>query len=234
MSNSLYILKKKLYFTKLNILFNKAMNEGKITSFDEEIYEKMEGTIISCLPVPFYIKYSEYLFDEGTCYDRSLYMFLALDDALFVTGDNKDLEYNYGKGHEEHAWIEIGEFVYDPSLMLRFDKDTYYSLYCCSNVTKTDKQSYLLKNSSFINKHVSHSLDEFKPNGERRLELGAFVKQIKVLCQMVDNEQFSRDFNNYLDCIEYDEEQIAEERQKFMQKIWSNTSAIAIFSGNRR
>ncbi|MBQ7137015.1 MAG: hypothetical protein IJO43_03475 [Bacilli bacterium] len=234
MVNKLYSLKKKLYFMRLDILFNKAMKEGKITGFDEEIYERMGDTIIACLPVHFYIKYSEYLFDEGTCYDRSLYMFLALDDALFVTGDNKDLEYNYGKGHEEHAWVEIGDFVYDPSLMLKFDKDTYYSLYGCSNVTKTDKQTYLLQNGSSIDKYVSHGFDEFKPNGERRLELGVFVKQIRALSQMVDNEQFSRDFNNYLASVEYDEEQIAEERQKFMQKIWSNTSAMTVFSGSKR
>ena len=92
MGKSLDKLLKKLYFKRTELLFDKAFNEGKITEFDEEIYEKMEGTIVSCLPVSLYIKYSKYLFPEGTCYDRSLYMFLALDDALLVRGNNKDLE----------------------------------------------------------------------------------------------------------------------------------------------
>ena len=86
----------------------------------------MSDTIIACLPVSLYIKHSKHLFPIGTCYDRSLYMFLALDDALLVRGNNKDLEYNYGKGHGGHGWIERGNYVYDPSLMLKFDRDTYY------------------------------------------------------------------------------------------------------------
>lgn len=102
-------IKKKLYFTKFNILFRKALKDGQITRFDEEVFEKMSDTIISGLPVSLYIKYSNYLFGEGTCYDRSLYMFLAFDDALLVRGDNKDLKYNYGKGHEGHGWVEKGD-----------------------------------------------------------------------------------------------------------------------------
>ena len=126
MSNVVENLKKKLYFKRTEMLFDKAVMEGKITEFDQEIYDKMDGVIVACLPVSLYIKYSKYLFPEGTCYDRSLYMFLALDDALLVRGNNKDLEYNYGKNHAGHGWIEVGNYVYDPSLMLRFDKDTYY------------------------------------------------------------------------------------------------------------
>lgn len=113
-------IKEKLYFLKYLMLFNKALRKGNITKFDVEIFDKMSGTIISCLPVSLYIKYSNYLFSQGTCYDRSLYMFLALDDALLVRGNSKYLEYNYGEGHEGHGWVEIGDYVYDPSLMLKF------------------------------------------------------------------------------------------------------------------
>ena len=62
MANKIDILKKKLYFTKFNILWNKAIKEGKIKQFDEEIFEKMSNTIIACLPVSLYIKYSNHLF----------------------------------------------------------------------------------------------------------------------------------------------------------------------------
>lgn len=227
-------IKKKLYFTRLNILFNKGLKEGKITRFDEEIFDKMNNTIIACLPVSLYIKYSNHLFAEGTCYDRSLYMFLALDDALLVRGDNIDLEYNYGKGHEGHGWIEIGDYVYDPSLMLKFDKDTYYSIYGCSNVKKIDKKSYLLQHKDFVEKHVSNDRDEFKPNGKRRTELGLLIFQIRVLSQMIGDEQFTKDFNDYLTLIEYDENQIKEEREKAIQRILMDKSASYIISGNRR
>ena len=234
MATKISSIKKKLYFIRLNILFNKALKEGKITSFEDEIFEKMNNTIIACLPVSLYIKHSNHLFAQGTCYERSLYMFLALDDALLVRGDNKDLEYNYGKGDEGHGWVEIGDFVYDPSLMLKFDKETYYSLYGCSNVKKIDKNTYLLNHQDFVDKHVSHDYNEFRPNGERRLELGVLIIQLKALSQLLGDEQFSKDLNDYLSYIEYDEKQIHEEREKAIQRILNDKSTMSVVSGNYR
>lgn len=234
MNLKLYNFKKNLYFIKFYVLFKKALKEGKITKFDDEIFKRMEGIIITCLPVSLFIKYSNHLFASGTCYDRSLYMLLALDNALYVTGDNKDLEYNYGKGNENHAWIEIGDYVYDPSLMLKFDKNTYYSLYKCSNVNKMDKQTYLLKHKDFVEKNVHSSYDEFKPKGKKRLELGIFIGQILSLAKSLNDKQFIQDLENYLTLVEYDENQIFEEQQEVIQSILSDTSAMAVISGNRK
>ena len=226
MKNKLESLRKKQYFTKLNILFNKALKEGKITRFDDEIFKLMSNTIIACLPVSLYIKYTNHLFAQGTCYERSLYMFLALDDALLVRGNNKDLEYNFGKGHEGHGWVEVGDIVYDPSLMLKFDKDTYYTLYGSSNITKTDKQTYLLQHKDFVDFHVSHDYDEFRPGGKRRLELGVLIIQLRALSQMLGDEEFTKDLNDYLSFVEYDEKQINEERRAYIKKMWANPAFL--------
>ena len=225
-------LKKKLFFTKFQILWRKAVREGKITNFEDEIYDEMSDTIIACLPVSLYIKHSKHLFPIGTCYDRSLYMFLALDDALLVRGKNKDLEYNYGKGHEGHGWIERGNYVYDPSLMLKFDRDTYYALYGSSDISRCDKETYLREHKDFVDQHVSHSLDDFKPGGDRRLELGVLIIQLRALSNMIDDEEFSKELEEYLDAIEYDEGQIQKEREIAIQKILSDKKAMARISGN--
>ena len=222
MSNVVENLKKKLYFKRTEMLFDKAVMEGKITEFDQDIYDKMDGVIVACLPVSLYIKYSKYLFPEGTCYDRSLYMFLALDDALLVRGNNKDLEYNYGKNHAGHGWIEVGNYVYDPSLMLRFDKDIYYKLYCCSDVHKIDKVSYIEKHQDFIDENVSTDYEDFKPGGKKRLELGILVMQVKALSSFIGDEKFTKELNEYISFIEYDENQIKEEREKAMRKLFGN------------
>lgn len=103
----------------------------------------MSTTIISCLPVSLYIKYSHLLFPLGTCYDRSLYMFLALDDAILVRGNTFHLEYLHGKESAGHGWIEIGNYVYDSAHMLKYDKDFYYVLYGVSDVLKINKEDYL-------------------------------------------------------------------------------------------
>lgn len=118
--------------------------------------------------------------------------------------------------------------------MLKFDKDTYYSIYGCSNVKKIDKQNYLLQHQDFVDEHVSTDYAEFKPNGKRRLELGVLIFQIRVLSEMLGDEQFTKDFNDYLTLIEYDENQIREEREKAIQKILTDKSAMAVISGNRR
>ena len=225
-------LKKKLFFTKFQILWKKAVREGKITNFEDEIYDEMSDTIIACLPVSLYIKHSKHLFPIGTCYDRSLYMFLALDDALLVRGKNKDLEYNYGKGHEGHGWIERGNYVYDPSLMLKFDRDTYYELYGSSDISRCDKETYLREHKDFVDQHVSHSLDDFKPGGDRRLELGILIIQLRTLSNLIDDEEFSNELEDYLDAIEYDEGQIQREREIAIQKILSDKKAMARISGN--
>ena len=220
MKKGLDKIKKKLYFKRLELLFNKAVNEGKITEFDQEIYDLMDGTIIACLPVSLYIKYSKYLFPEGTCYDRSLYMFLALDNAVLVRGNNKDLEVRYGKGHGGHGWIEIGDYVYDPSLMLKFDKATYYKIYGCSDVRKTDKATYEKEHKEFIDDNVSTDYGDFKPGGAKRLQLGVLIMQVKALSTFIGDDEFTRELNEYLSFIEYDEKQIQEEREKALRKMF--------------
>lgn len=222
MNNILYDLKKRLQFPRFSILWNNAVKEGKITKFDDEIFLKMSNTIIGCLPVSFYIKYADYLIGSGICCDSSFYMFLALDDAVLVRGNNRISKYEHGKDDNSHEWIEIGNFVYDPSLMLKFEKSIYYSLYGCCNVRKIDKNTYLSEHKHFVDNCVLHDFDEFRPGGKRRLGLGMLIFQIRTLCQAIDDEQFTKDFDDYLSFIEYDVEQIIGEQQRNMQKVLKN------------
>lgn len=232
MGTGLQKIKKDLFFIRFNMLFDKYLKAGKITYFDENIFEKMNDTIIACLPVSLYIKHSKHLFATGTCYERSLYMFLALDDALLVRGNSKVLEYNYGKENAGHGWVEVGDYVYDPSLMLRFEKGVYYKLYGCNDVYKIDKETYLSGHKDFEDTYISHDLNEFRPNGKRRLELGVLISQLQVLSNLVKDEKFTDDLNNYLSLINYDADQIHEERQKIIQKIFDDENARLVISGN--
>lgn len=225
-------LKRKLYFNRVQLLFDKALKDGKISEFDEDIYNKMEGSIIAGIPVPMFIRHSRYLFPEGTCYERSLYMFLALDDALLLRGDHKVLGFKYGKGHEGHGWIEIGDYVYDPSLMLKFDRDTYYEIYGVSNTASCDKKTYVEQHNDFFEEHVCHDIDEYKPGGKRRLELGALMIQLRCLSDMLGDERFTNDLNDYLEKVQYDPRQIREERDAAIQKVLCDKALMARISGN--
>ena len=112
--------------------------------------------------------------------------------------------------------------MYDPSLMLRFEKDTYYKLYGCSDVHKIDKATYAAKNQKFIDDNVCTDFNEFRPGGKKRLELGVLIMQIKSLCSFINDDKFTKELNEYLSFIEYDEEEIREEREKAIQKIFKN------------
>lgn len=207
-----------MYYTKFESLYNKGLKSGMVTEFDNEIFEKMSSTIISCLPVSLYIKYSNLLFPEGTCYDRSLYMFLALDDAILVRGNTFHLGYLHGTESAGHGWVEIGNYVYDPAHMLKYDKDFYYTLYGVSDIYKISKKDYIKQNKDFVERVVSHSLDDFRPGGKRRMELGSLIILIGSLSKFF-GEEFNRELNSYLSLIEYNAEELYKLKDGELEKI---------------
>lgn len=211
-------LKKDIYFKKLSILLKYYYSEGKISLFDDEIFKEMERTYICALPVALQIKYARYFFPEGSCYERSLYMFLALDNAILVHGDIKSLEYLYGKECAGHAWIELGDFVYDPTTMQKFDKNVYYILYECSNVEKINKEEYLKTNRDFMRQSVSYDIKDFLLNGRKRMQLASIVMQIKNNVKCMNDEHFIMDLEKYLALTDYNEQKTIEEQRQFLSR----------------
>lgn len=210
-------LKKQLMNIRINCLINKGLKEGKITHFSEDIFNKMNNTIIGCLPASFYVKYYNYLFTQNNCFDKSLCMFLSLDDALLVSGSKHKIKDLYGKSGNGYDWVEVGNYVYDPFLMLKFEKETYYLIYECENISRVDKKTYLLQYKDFADKYVTNDYDEFKPNGKRRLDLITLIFQIKISTQSYSDKEFIKELKKYLSLVEYNMDQ-ANERKKF-QKV---------------
>ena len=204
-------IKKKLYFLKINLLFYKGMEEEKIVPFDEEFYKSMSNKYIGCIPISIRIKYLKPILPPGQCIDRSLYMFFCFDDALLVRADVKDLELAYGKEDALHGWIEIGNYVYDPSLTLRFDKDLYYKIYFPTNIRKETKEDYKKVSSSFYDEVMSTTIEDFQPGGRKRTDLCLTIPSIKEIAELSNNDDFKKEVNEYLELIQYDEKQIQDE-----------------------
>lgn len=211
-------VKKVLYLNKMQLLFNKGIKDSNILPFDEEFYEKISHTYISCLPVSMHIKYLNPIIGPGKCYDRSLYMFLCFDNAILVRGDNKALELTYGKNHAGHGWIEIGDYCYDPSLLLKFKKETYYEIYKPYNVSKTTIDEYKTCNKQLYEDIVSTKLIDFQPNGKKRIDLCTVIPLIQAIAKGKNNEDFKKELNEYLELIHYDENEIYEEMNTTIQK----------------
>ena len=65
-------IKKSLYFSKMQLLFNKGIADKRIISFDNEFYEKLNNTYINELPVSIHIKHLKPIIGPGKCFERSL------------------------------------------------------------------------------------------------------------------------------------------------------------------
>ncbi len=170
--------------------------------------KKMSHTYVSCLPVSIHMKYLKPIVEPGKCYDRSLYMFFCFPNAVLVRGDNKDLELRYGKDNAGHGWIEMDGYCYDPSLLLRFKKETYYEIYKPYNVSKTTTNEYINccdSNKQFYEDIVNTNLSDFLPNGRKRTDLCVMIPLVQGIAEAGTDENFKKELNGYLNLIQYDE-----------------------------
>lgn len=213
-------IKKSLYFSKMRLLLAKSVVDKKIIPFDDEFYENLKHTYISGLPVSIHIKYLKPIDGSGKCYDRSLYMFFCFDDAILVRADNKYLELKYGKNHAGHGWIEMNNYVYDPSLMMRFDKDLYYEVYKPTNIFKCTKEEYCSTREcqELYNDIKNTTINDFKPYGRKRMELSMTMPLIMGIAQKSGNQEFIDKLNDFITLIQYDEEEIYNELNGAMKK----------------
>lgn len=222
-------IKKGLYFSKMQLLLKKGVEDGNIVPFDDEFYEKLSYTYIKCLPVSIHMKYLKHILRPGKCYDRSLYIFFCFPNAVLVHGDNKDLELKYGKEKAGHGWIEMAGYCYDPTLLLRFKKETFYEIYKPYNVSKTTTEEY--KNCCDYNKQVyedivNTKLSDFQPNGRKRTDLCVVIPLVQGIAEMETYIDFKNELDDYLKLIQYDERQIYEEMNQAFQKCLEKSKKI--------
>ncbi len=215
-------IKKQLYFRKMALLCNQGVIDKKIVPFDDDFYEKMSHTYFNGIPISMHIRYLKPLRSmPGGCYDRSLLMFFCFPNALLCRGDNKDLELNYGKENARHGWIEVDNYVYDPSLTMRFDKDLYYQIYTPTNVSKSTIEEYcqIKERQEFYDTITKTAICDFLPFSKKRTDLINIIPLIIGIAQMSENEQFKMELENWLSVIQYDEKEINDELNERIRSL---------------
>lgn len=203
-------LKRELYFAKMALIYEKGLTEGSIVPFDDEFMEHLNNKFFNGVPVSMHMKYLKPIMPPGQCYDRSFYMFCCFDDVLLVQGDNKDLELRYGKDHAWHAWIERGDYVYDPSIMKRFDKDLYYKMFMPKNIVKRAKEEYCSSEESkkIYDSIADSKVEDYMPNGKNRTSLLVSLPLVMGIADVEGNEEMKKELDAWLERIDYDPEQI--------------------------
>ena len=213
-------VRKDLFFKKANLLFYKGIEEGKIIPFDDEFYNEMSKVLFNGIPISMHIKYLRPVSGLGKCFDRSLYMFFCFDDALLVRGNDKALELTYGKGHGGHGWIEIGDYVYDPTLLLRFDRDLYYKMYGITRVKKYTKDDYIRANGDYYDSVRNTKVEDYQIGGSKRVDLCISIPFVKGIADCSDDVDFKNDLSEYLELIQYDERQVYDELRESCAKLF--------------
>lgn len=198
-------IKDSLSLIRIKLLLVKGIEKGTIVPFDEEAYEPLKHHYFNGMPVYFHIKYTRPSV-RGMCYDRASYMFPCYDDALFVTGEHKDLEILYGKGHAGHAWIEKDGYVYDPSDLKVYKKDLYYKIYKIKKVKKSNWAKYML--SSEANKKLYFDIknskkEDYMKDGPLRYSLLSVIPVVQAVAESEGNIELIEELNQYLESINY-------------------------------
>jgi hypothetical protein len=112
-------------------------------------------------------------------------------------------------------------YCYDPTLLLRFKKETYYEIYKPYNVSKITIEDYKNRcdyNKQFYENIVNTELSDFLPNGRKRTDLGVMIPLVQRNSEMSDNEDFKNELNEFLKSIQYNEKQVYEEMHQAFQE----------------
>lgn len=194
------IMLEKLYIARKNILGDYGLRKGLIKPFSKSFYDKLNEHYYDGLPISFHIKYLRPKTNPGLCFERSLYMLMCFNDAVLVKADIKDLKLTYGKKFAKHCWIEIDDWVYDPTLLLKFKKKLYYKMFLPKNIKKRTIEDYKDNKYSII---MRTKIDDLKPNGKNRCDIGKVIPSIVGRSFLEEDYLLMDDLKDYLDVIEY-------------------------------
>lgn len=210
-------LKKQLFFIRYRLLIAEGLRNGTVLPFEDDLYERLSKIYFNGYPLSILIKYLRPTSGPGQCNDRSWFITMAFDDALWVSGDLKDLELNYGKPSAWHFWVEHDGWVYDPSLLYKFRKDVYYKIHMITNVKVRTAEEY--KNHEWYQNIINTKIEDLKPGGKDRYHLCVSIPLVRGIAEMSDNQTFKDELNQYLMDIEYNYEDICDELNGSISKL---------------
>ena len=102
----------------------------KVFTYPDALIDALRPYHIGGLPASILVLINELC--NGLCYDRSLLMSLAFDDAKIIHGNIETLRITSGEEFAEHSFVETKEFgggkswIIDTSSGLIYDKDFYF------------------------------------------------------------------------------------------------------------
>ena len=157
-------LYKILYFKRCELLFYNGLKNGDILPFEDDLYDRLSRIYFNGYPLSIQIKYLKPMKAPGNCEDRSWFITMGFENALWVSGDNKDLKLTCGKDGAWHFWVEYNDWVYDPTLLYKFKKELYYKMFQPENIVYRIPKIY--KKHEWYQDIINTKIEDLKPGGK--------------------------------------------------------------------
>lgn len=157
-----YELRKNLFIqNSIYEAVNQHMDQGHISEFDNELWEKIKCTDVFMLRDFFQI-FEEGL-NIGTCGLTARYLSYIFDDFVLVEdGFCNILRGTKGSIRGEHAWLEVGGFIYDTTLLLKIDKATGYKLFGYEPIIMTTSEKLLNEDLYILQKGFANDVSSIR------------------------------------------------------------------------
>lgn len=203
-------IKKRLSDNKVKVCLNYGFSNGLIKPFEPELYKRLDNVIFAGIPASIQIKYLKPMLPPGKCFERSYLITMGFDNCLLVCGDRKDMELVYGKDAAWHYWVEKDGWVYDPTMLLKIDKNIYYKAFGVTvNTTQTKEE--LMQDNNY-RKAASGEFDKF-------ILLSA-IPLIEGIAKLKGDVNFINEVEDYKQRIGYNQEELSEAlNNKIYEKI---------------
>ncbi|MBR1377125.1 MAG: hypothetical protein IJ565_04885 [Bacilli bacterium] len=213
------------FMIKSNLLLKKGIISGEVKEIEEDTLLKLKDKYFNCMSLYTRIKYFQPVKGEpGQCYERSMFLLPAINNAILVRGEQKTLALEYGEGHAGHGWVEDDEWVYDPTTLLKIKKDLYYKIMGVYDVHKYTKNEY--EESEVYQQIMESSIDDYKKGGKYRYDLITMVPLLTNLSKYKTVLEYKNNVDAFLEEVDYDYDTIFEEmKEEFNKKSKENINA---------
>ncbi len=202
-------IKGKLFLRKAELLAQQAYTEGKIVPIEEEFMDELKKRFWVGMSVYMHIKYFIPIspFQTGRCWDRTRLMLMCHPNATRAIGNVKTLEYS-AKGDKNlagHSWLEIGDYVYDPTTLMRYEKELYYQIHKPYDVIYETQEEFLASNktNAMMKTVVTSSIDEYMPGGEKRWELEMSLPILKTAALNHSDPSLMEEVDSFIETTGY-------------------------------
>ena len=211
-------LKEKLQINKAKFELTKSCVKGNVLPFGDEVYDKLREYYHGAIPANVYMKYLKPLINPGQCYERSMILSSAFDNAKMVRGDRIDYIISFGIDHAFHWWVEADGWCYCPTTLLKYKKEEYYKIFKPINIKEMTKDEIV---NSYYYKEMIHKY----PNESFFISnLIVFEAYANLLSKGTKDDEILKEYELFKKKIgfvddNYDEEKIMKTVKKMKEDV---------------